>query len=244
MKFEAVVSAGAAALPDVTAALNGPRPDLAVAALGRMKLKQAAVALAPLSGSDDGELRASVAWALGECASPEAALVLSKLAADPYPPARVSAIVALARLGPPDLEARLRSALADPDERVRRAAVQALQSTGNKRLVSLLLPMLLYKIEHVPDPNDKTGKKIIDQIDWNEPSPAVRLAAIEAAQGRSNPSMLFPPSSMRWNGPRAFTAWRSSRRSKASAPPPPRSAWAESSRSLMTRIRSARRCRC
>jgi HEAT repeat protein len=180
-KFEAVVNAGEAALPDLATALKGPRPDLAVAALGRMKLKPAATALLPLAASGDGELRAAVAWALGECGNPEAAATLSKLAADSYPPARVAATLALAKLHPADLESRLRAALADPDERVRRAAVRAVQSSGDKALVPLLLPMLAYEISHVPDPASKLEKpKLIEQVDWKEPSPSVRLAVITA----------------------------------------------------------------
>jgi len=180
-RFEAVVKAGETALPDVTAALTGARPDLAVAAIGRMKLKQAASALLPLAGNEDGELRAAVAWALGESANPDAAAALDKLSADPYPPARVAAILALAHLQTGNLESRLRAALADPDERVRRAAVQAVQSTGNKSLIPLLLPMLTYEIQQVPDPADKTAKpKMIDQVNWSEPSGSVRLAVIVA----------------------------------------------------------------
>ncbi|HWE04835.1 MAG TPA: HEAT repeat domain-containing protein [Tepidisphaeraceae bacterium] len=180
-RFEAVVNAGESALPDVAAALTGARPDLAVAALGRMKLKQAASALTPLAGNEDGELRAAVAWALGECAAPDASATLEKLSADPYPPARVAAILSLAHLQTGNLETRLRTALADPDERVRRAAVQAVQAAGDKSLIPLLLPMLAYDVQQVPNPADKSAKpKMIDQVNWAEPSGSVRLAAIEA----------------------------------------------------------------
>src|SRR4051794_20841055 len=65
--LEQVVKAGEPALGDLCAALNGPRVDLAVLALGRMKLKQAVPALLPLLKSKDGELRASAAWAIGQC---------------------------------------------------------------------------------------------------------------------------------------------------------------------------------
>jgi len=180
-KFHTVVIAGEAALPDLTDAVKGPRPDLAVAALGQMKLKEAVTVLSPLAANEDGEVRAAVAWALGESGNLDAAAPLAKLAVDAYPPARVAAVLAIGRLHPADLETRLRAGFADPDERVRRACVQAVQSSANKALIPLLLPMLAYEIAHVPDPADKTDKpKLIDRVDWKEPSPAVRLAVIQA----------------------------------------------------------------
>ena len=116
-------------------------------------------------------------WANAEIPTPPG---LAKLAADPYAPARVSAILAMGHLHPADIEARIRAALADPDERVRRAAVLAVQvDRATSALIPLLLPMLVYEISHVPDPASKLEKpKLIDQIDWKEPSPSVRLAVI------------------------------------------------------------------
>jgi HEAT repeat protein len=178
--FSKVSSAGEAALPDLLTALNGPRPDLAVQALGQLKLQQAAPAVARLATTDDPELRAAVAWALGECAAADPA-PLARLTADPYPPARVAAILSLAKLKSTDFGARLRAALIDPDARVRRAAVDAVRSTADPASAPLLLPMLAYDIARIPDPADKSATpKQIDHVVWKEPAPQVRLAAIQA----------------------------------------------------------------
>ena len=110
-------------------------------------------------------------------------------AGENFPPIRIRRLALAAKCSrsdssrPADLEipASLRGLLILTSE-VRAASVQAVQSTGNKSLIPLLLPMLAYEIAHIPDPTDKTDKpKLIDRVDWTEPSPAVRLAVIQAA---------------------------------------------------------------
>ncbi|GDY20765.1 hypothetical protein LBMAG56_21110 [Verrucomicrobiota bacterium] len=178
--FTAIVQAGEPALPDLTAALTGPRAGLAVQALGKMRLKSAAPSLLPLVKSPDAELRAAAAWALGQCAGPDTAPTLAALIADTHPLVRAAAVHALAQWPQFDAAPAWRTALADADPAVRSAAVTALRASRRTQLFPLLLPLLDY---HLEKPAEKPGaeKKTVieDIVVWREPANSVRLAAIQ-----------------------------------------------------------------
>ncbi len=180
--FEQVVAQGAAALPELAAALPGPRPDLAVHALGRLRLTQAVPLLLPLAADADGEVRAAVAWALGESGGKDAVSALVTLSADPYPPAREAALLGLARTGAPAAEPVLQRALTDADESLRLAAVRAVGAGGRKEWAALLLPRLSFRIEMLPPPPRDHVKQapLVPTAVWAEPAAGVRLAAVQA----------------------------------------------------------------
>src|SRR5688500_19010597 len=137
---------------EVLAMLGGDRPDVAVAFAGKMKLRSASPALVRLAAAPDGELRTSVAWALGECGDAQAVQILSQLCGDAYAPARAAAVLALAKLDPNSLESVTGKAFSDPEAAVRLAAVEAIRASGaSPKLVRLLLPLLDYRIEMVPE---------------------------------------------------------------------------------------------
>jgi HEAT repeat protein len=178
--FDEVVKAGEAALPDLIAALNGDRADLAIRALGRMKLKQATPALLPLLKSKDGELRASAAWALGQCGTAQGSAELIALMGDPYPRVRTAAVGALGGMKSADADKALRNALIDRDEDVRMSAVQTIRVNGRSELFALLLPMLKFHIERVMQKAPgQTEEKEVEKLVWSEPSAHVRLSAIQ-----------------------------------------------------------------
>lgn len=178
--FEAIVKSSDAALSELMAAINGPRPDLAVRALGRIKNKQAVPALLPLAKTKDDELRASAAWAIGQCGGDEASAALVSLVADPYAPVRSAAVSTLAQLKSAEGDRLLKKASADPAESVRLAAVQTIRQSGRAELFPILVPMLQYRIEMVPEKNAASDapKKLIEKTVWTEPSAQVRLAAV------------------------------------------------------------------
>ena len=123
VQFEALLQKGEAALPELVAGLKGPRPDLAVQGMGRLKLPSAVPALLPLAADPDGELRAAVAWALGECRDPQSVAALIRLARDPYAPTRAAAMLALAELRRPEADTVLKAGCTDPDGSVRLASL-------------------------------------------------------------------------------------------------------------------------
>lgn len=178
--FTVVVQAGESALPDLTAALTGPRAGLAVQALGQMRLKSATSALLPLLKAPDAELRAAAAWALGQCAGADTAPALAALVSDPHPLVRSAAVTALAHWPQAEVASAWRTALADTEPAVRSATVHALRQGGRKDLFPLLLPLLDYRLEK---PAEKSGAKenpgLTDEVVWREPVRAVRLAAIQ-----------------------------------------------------------------
>jgi len=176
--FEQVVKSGEAAFPALVTALTGPRPDLAVQALGKMKLKQAVPPLIPLLKSTDGELRAAAAWAIGQCGAPEAGAALFSLVDDTYPRVRTAAISAIGALRSPEAEAVLRRALSDADESVRLAAAQTIRLNRRNELFPLLLPRLQFRIEKVTPKVQGQEAKEIEQLVWTEPRPQIRLAVI------------------------------------------------------------------
>jgi len=192
----AVVKAGAAAVGDVTAALAGPRPDRAVAALGRIALPAATPALARLAGAKDGELRAAVAWAVGRCGGGSAGAVLLQLAEDPYPPARAAALLAMAEVkGPGGDFAQasgrvLTRAVAHRGRGVRLAAVRAIAAGKRKDLFAPVAALLDFRVELVPPERDKAGKgtkpaagqraELVEKVVWSEPNARVRHAAAGA----------------------------------------------------------------
>ncbi|HYG75478.1 MAG TPA: HEAT repeat domain-containing protein [Planctomycetota bacterium] len=176
--LERVIKAGASALADLTTALNGPRPDLAVQALGKMKLKQAVPELSKLLTAKDGELRAAAAWAIGECGSAESAAGLIALMNDPYARVRSSAAAALGALRTPDADAALRRSLQDANSDVRMAAVQTIRANKRSDLFSLLLPCLQFRIEKTILKKEGQEAREVDTVVWTEPSAQVRLAAI------------------------------------------------------------------
>ena len=178
--FTAIVQAGEPALPDLTAALTGPRAGLAAQALGQMRLPSAAPALLPLLKSPDAELRAAAAWALGQCAGPETAPAIAALVSDPHPLVRAAAVAALAHWPNFDAFPSWRAGLADADPDVRSATVHALRQSGRKELFPLLLPLLDYHFEKpVAKPGVEEKAKVEDIVVWREPSNSVRLAAIQ-----------------------------------------------------------------
>ena len=191
--FTAILQAGEPALPDLTAALTGPRAGLAVQALGQMRLKSATPALLPLLKSPDAELRAATAWALGQCAGPDTAPPVAALVSDPHPLVRAAAVTALARWPQADAAPAWRTALADTEGTVRSAAVHALRQSGRKDLFPLLLPLLDYRLEK---PAEKPGAKekaiLEDIVVWREPARAVRLAAIQTL-GEFKVADALPP---------------------------------------------------
>ncbi len=183
--FTAIVQAGEPALPDLTAALTGPRAGLAAQALGQMRLPSATPALLLLLKSPDAELRAAAAWALGQCAGPEtapaiAAPAIAALVSDPHPLARAAAVAALAQWPKFDAAPAWRAGLADADAAVRSATIHALRQGGRKDLFSLLLPLLDYHFEKpVAKPGADEKAKVEDIVVWREPANSVRLAAIQ-----------------------------------------------------------------
>ena len=204
--FDAVVKVGEPALEGLKGALKSPRADLAVQALGRMKLPGAVPSLLTLADDKDGELRAAVAWALGECGSTapstETCAAVSRLAADPYPPARAAAVMALARFPASDagcgaaIEASIKRALSDADEQTRLAAVNAVCAGNRKDLFNTLTPLLDFHIEWIKPSESKDAKPkqkeskdapanpekpvLVESVVWKEPSSQVRLGVINA----------------------------------------------------------------
>ena len=178
--FTAIVQAGEPALPDLTAALTGPRAGLAAQALGHMGLASATPALLPLLKSPDAELRAAAAWALGQCAGPDIAPSVAALVSDPHPLVRAAVAHALAQWPKFDATPAWRTALADSDPAVRSAVIHALRQSGRKDLFPLLLPLLDYRLEK---PAEKPGVKekavLEDVVVWREPANSVRLATIQ-----------------------------------------------------------------
>ncbi len=184
--FSAITQAGAAALPDLTAAFTTPRAGLAVQALGQMRLKSATPALLPLLKSPDAELRAAAAWALGQCAAADTAPALAALVTDAHPLVRAAAVTALAQWPHADAAPAWRTALSDPDASVRAATIHALRTSKRAELFPLLLPLLDYRLEK---PAAKPGEKISasekpsvpaeDEVVWREPARSIRLAVIQ-----------------------------------------------------------------
>jgi len=174
-----VVKAGDAALADLIAELSGARADLAVRALGRMKLKSAITALVPLLKSKEGELRAGAAWAIGQCGGEQAAAELIVLLEDSYPRVRAAAVGALGFKSTAS-DAALRRALTDRDETVRMAAVQSIRTHSRGDLFSILLPLLQFHIEKVMQKVEgQTETKETEKLIWSEPVSQIRLAAIQ-----------------------------------------------------------------
>lgn len=181
VEFQRVVAAGTNALPELTAALNGPRPDLAVKALAALKQPLDVPLLAPLATNQDGEVRAAVAWALGEVGGAQAGRLLGSLVNDAYMPAREAALGAIAKIGGAEAEAAIRSAAEDRSLAIRLAVARSVGQSGRREWFGIVTPMLRWHLESVPDPRDKSAMpQKIEQVVWTEPSTQVRLAAIQA----------------------------------------------------------------
>ncbi|HEY8666941.1 MAG TPA: HEAT repeat domain-containing protein [Tepidisphaeraceae bacterium] len=202
-----VVKAGGDALADLAEALKGPRPDLAVRAIGQIKSLHATPLLLPLVKAEDGELRANVAWALGECGGTAAAYALGRMVGDPYPPVRAAAVLAIVKLNSAEARLALEHALTDKQETVRLAAVNAVRQRGGNDLFKVLIPLLNYRVDRVPEKKDDAGAKpatppakpdpnvkikLVDEVTWAEPSPQVRLAVIQALTALKIPDALPP----------------------------------------------------
>ncbi len=193
VQFEALLQKGEAALPELVAGLKGPRPDLAVQGMGRLKLPSAVPALLPLAADPDGELRAAVAWALGECRDPQSVAALIRLARDPYAPTRAAAMLALAELRRPEADTVLKAGCADPDGSVRLAAINAVRLAGRKDLAMCLTGLLAYEAlpENAAKPaaNDPLAA-FSETVVWKEPNPQMRLAVVRAFAELKNPETV------------------------------------------------------
>lgn len=184
--FGALVDRGASAVPEVVAALAGPRPDLAAQALGAIGDAGAVAALIPLASSPDGELRATAAWALGRCGHPDAVAALIPLASDAYGPARAAAVIALAQIKAPGGDAALIAALDSDDESTRLAAIDALGALRRVDLLPYLARAIENRFEDLPNPRhvaDPQQPETIPTVVWREPSARVRVAAVRALAG-------------------------------------------------------------
>jgi HEAT repeat protein len=182
-EMAAVVKAGDAAVPELCAALKGPRADLAAKAVGQIKSKAALPALLELVSSKDAELRATVAWALTRCGGPEASAALITLALDPYPPVRVAAVIGLTELHTPEADQALKAATADPLEMVRMAAAESIRHGNRTDLFSCLTPRLAYEVRRVPNETAATPEekaKLVEKVFWTEPRVQIRSAVIRA----------------------------------------------------------------
>ena len=189
--FAAIVRGGSETLASLREALKGPRPDLAIRAIGRLKLAAAVPDLLPFAKHDDGELRTTAAWALGECGGDSARAALLALTQDSYARARAAAVAALARSPGKEVEAALRRAVRDHDPSVRLAAVRSIRDGGRRALFGALLPLLGYEIEVLPDPADKRERpKLVATVVWQEPAKHVRLAGIQALDALKVPDGL------------------------------------------------------
>lgn len=191
--FIALIQAGEAAVPDLTAALATPRAGLAVQALGQMRLKSATPALLPLLKSPDAELRAAAAWALGQCAAADTAPALAALVTDAHPLVRAAAVTALAQWPQADAAPAWRIALADADPAVRSAVVHAIRTSKRTELFPLLLPLLDYRLEKpVEKPGAKEKASLEEEVVWREPARPVRLAVIQTL-GEFKVADALPP---------------------------------------------------
>ena len=193
--MDLVVKNGDAAVPDLIAALQGARPDLAAKALGLIKSKAAVSALLLISKTKDDELRATVTWAIVQCGGNESGTPLIALANDPYPAVRVAAINGLSNLQSAENDAALKRAVADSNSMVRMAAVDVIRRNHRADLFSSLAPLLAYKVVRVPEKKAEGSSekpKLVDQVNWKEPNAQIRHAVI-CAVGETKAAEAIPP---------------------------------------------------
>ena len=187
----AIKAAGKAALPDLLAAADSSkRKDLLTLAIGFAGDPQALPVLEKLAAIPDVDVRANAAWALGRTNSPKAVPLLVKLIEESRATPggqfiRQAAMVSLAAMpGPESLDACVK-AVGDPDPDVRRAAITAIGKSGRKDTWRHLQPFLDYEmveeqVDDAPDgrkPGNEPPKLVVQ---WRDPDPTLRYAAIEA----------------------------------------------------------------
>lgn len=191
--MDAIVKSGDAAVPDLIAALQGARPDLAAKALGLIKSKTALPALQVLSKSKDDELRATVAWAIAQCGGQEAGATLIALANDSYPAVRVAAINGLSEIRSAENDSALKRAVADSNSMVRLAAVDVIRRNHRADLFSSLAPLLDYKVVLVPEKTERAAEKpkLVEKVNWKEPNAQTRHAVI-CAVGETKAAEAIP----------------------------------------------------
>lgn len=175
--LEKLLAKGDAALPELIASLNGPNALQAVSALGRLGKPVSLDKLLPLLNSKDGEMRAAAAWAVGCCGNASSVESLLPLTKDLHAPARASAFWSLGKLGAVQAK-EMTAGITDLDRNVRLGLVRGIEAGGNGGFFPLLLGLLDYKVNLVPDEIDE--KKLVERVDWSESDVAVRLAVIQA----------------------------------------------------------------